>query len=369
MRVLHVYKTYFPDSYGGLERAIYQICRATSRRGVENRIFTLSKDPQPRVWSSAEAEVHRYPLDMELASCGVSLSGLRHFGAAAKWADIIHYHFPWPFGDLMHFVWGRSRPTLVTYHSDIVRQTGLLRLYRPLLRFFLCSMDTIVATSPNYLRTSTYLKAHTQKTTIVPLGLDPTSYPPVDPARVRGWRDRLGENFFLFVGVLRYYKGLHLLLEAVAGSDLKVVIVGAGPTERELKEFATRYGIRGVEFLGFLSEEDKVALLELCLGIAFPSHLRSEAFGVSLLEGAMFGKPLISSEIGTGTSFVNVDGETGLVVPPNSAEALRAAMLQLQSQRELAQSFGRQARQRFDRLFSAQALGDGYVDVYRALLP
>ena len=75
--------------------------------------------------------------------------------------------------------------------------------------------------------------------------------------------------------------------------------------------------------MGYLLEDDKVALINLCYAVVFPSHLRSEAFGISLLEGAMYGKPLISSEIGTGTSHINIDGETGLVVPPNDPVALQ----------------------------------------------
>jgi rhamnosyl/mannosyltransferase len=78
--------------------------------------------------------------------------------------------------------------------------------------------------------------------------------------------------------------------------------------------------------LGFLPDEDKVALLELCYSVIFPSHLRSEAFGISLLEGAMYGMPLISSEIGTGTTYINIDGETGIVVPPSEPDALRQAL-------------------------------------------
>jgi glycosyltransferase involved in cell wall biosynthesis len=81
-----------------------------------------------------------------------------------------------------------------------------------------------------------------------------------------------------------------------------------------------------IHFLGFLSNEDKVALLTLCYAVLFPSHLRSAAFGISLLEGAMYGKPLISSEIGTGTSFINIANETGLVVQPSDPLALRQAM-------------------------------------------
>jgi len=102
-------------------------------------------------------------------------------------------------------------------------------------------------------------------------------------------------------------------------------------------------GLSNIHFLGFLPDEDKVALLTLCYAVLFPSHLRSEAFGISLLEGAMYGKPLISSEIGTGTSFINIANETGFVVPPSDPLALRQAMQTLWQNPEMASEMGRKA--------------------------
>lgn len=106
-----------------------------------------------------------------------------------------------------------------------------------------------------------------------------------------------------------------MLLDALPGTDFRVVIIGSGPVERELRAQAERLKLTNVDFVGPVGDDDKIALLTLCHALTFPSHLRSEAFGISLLEAAMFGKPMISTEIGTGTSYVNVDGETGLVVP------------------------------------------------------
>src|SRR5690554_7273157 len=128
---------------------------------------------------------------------------------------------------------------------------------------------------------------------------------------------------------MRYYKGLHILLDACKDTDYPVVIVGAGPLENTLRQQAQRLRLHNVYFLGPLPDPEKNVLLQLSRVVVFPSHLRSEAFGISLLEGAMFGKPMISSEIGTGTTYINIDGETGLVVPPSDPAALRAAMHQL----------------------------------------
>jgi rhamnosyl/mannosyltransferase len=182
------------------------------------------------------------------------------------------------------------------------------------------------------------------------------------------WQKKLGQKFFLFVGVLRYYKGLHILIEAAQGIDYPIVIVGSGLIEHELKAQAVKLGLRNIHFLGQLSDEDKVALLTLSYGVLFPSHLRSEAFGISLLEGAMYGKPMISSEIGTGTTFINIADETGLVVPPSDPIALRQAMQYLWEHPEQAAEMGRQAEARYWKYFTAGDMVNAYSKLYQELL-
>lgn len=182
------------------------------------------------------------------------------------------------------------------------------------------------------------------------------------------WREKLGPRFFLFVGVMRYYKGLHILLDALQGTDYPVVIVGAGPLQAELYAQAAALGLRNVHFLGRVDDEDKVALLQLSYAMVFPSHLRSEAFGISLLEGAMYGKPMISSEIGTGTSYINIHGETGLVVPPSQPAAFRQAMRWLWEHPQQAEEMGRNAEARYRQLFTAEEMGRRWSELYRELL-
>ena len=326
MRVLHFYKTAFPDSMGGVEQVINQIARGANRLGVKSDVLSLTPE---RVQGTIEIDgysAHRARLDLQIASTGFSASAFFRFGQLAKKADVIHYHFPWPFMDVVHFATRVKKPTVVTYHSDIIRQKHLLKIYRPLKWKFLGDMNRIVSTSPNYLATSDVLAKYRHKVSVIPIGLDKATYPVPPPEKLVCWRERLGPKFFLFVGVIRYYKGLHILMEAARETDYPIVIVGAGPIEDELKQQAAQLGLPNIHFLGYLPDEDKVALLTLCYGVLFPSNLRSEAFGISLLEGAMYGKPMISSEIGTGTTFINIGNETGLVVPPSDPAALRQAM-------------------------------------------
>ena len=367
MRVLHFYKTYYPDSWGGVEQVIRQMCVGTTRLGVKNDVLTLTRNGGPAQMEIEGHTVHRVPLNFEIASNGMSFAAIRRLKELARDADVIHYHFPWPFMDLAHFMARIDKPSVVTYHSDIVRQKTLLRVYAPLKQRFLKSVDAIVATSPNYLASSPVLGRYRDKTRTITYGLDQSIYPKPSSAVLDKWRARCSERFFLFVGMLRYYKGLHILLDALAGTDYPVVIVGAGPLEQELKAHAERLGLTHVMFVGALEEEDKVALLELCYAMAFPSHLRSEAFGISLLEAAMYGKPMISSEIGTGTTYINVDRETGLVVPPSDPQAFGAAMRTLWEQPELAAAMGRRAAERYQQLFTAERMARSYVELYREL--
>ncbi|MNY77202.1 hypothetical protein D3C86_2170250 [compost metagenome] len=82
----------------------------------------------------------------------------------------------------------------------------------------------------------------------------------------------------------------------------------------------------------------------------------------------MYGKPMISCEIGTGTSYINRPGETGLVVPPGDPQTLKKAMKLLWDSPEYAATLGCGAAKRFEEIFTAERMVDAYADLYRYLL-
>lgn len=368
IKVLHVYRTYYPDPQGGLQEAIRQIALSSASFGIESRIFALSPDPHPSEIDRPEAHVIRCRAWAAPASCSLGgVTSFQRFAKLAKWADVIHYHFPWPFADLLHLVVQPTTPAVMTYHSDIVRQRWLGRAYAPLMRRMLRSMSAIVATSPAYAKTSPVLAnvENRDRVRIIPLGIEELSYSYLDEDIIF---QRLGlesgEPYFLFIGVLRYYKGLHTLVRAAASIRARVVIAGSGPEFNALDVLVQQLGLKNVIFAGQISDSEKIALLRCCRAFVLPSHLRSEAYGMVLVEASMFGKPMISCEIGTGTSFVNKDGETGLVVPPESPQALAQAMNMLLIDEAATQQFGRAARQRYETLFSGKVLGKAYAHLY-----
>ncbi|MCP1650445.1 glycosyltransferase family 4 protein [Pseudomonas nitroreducens] len=365
MKVLHFYKTYYPDTFGGVEQVIFQICEGTSSLGVDSKVLTISNSGRQEGIIGKHRVTYCKP-ELELLSTPFSISSIVKLKELSASADIVHYHFPWPFMDVAHFIAKHNKPTIVTYHSDIVRQKYALKAYRALMHRFLGDVDRIVATSPNYLNSSETLSKFKEKTSIIPIGLDRKTYPTASDALLEKWQNLLPQKFFLFIGVLRYYKGLNYLIEAAKLTGYPVVIIGSGPEESSLKLLAQKLDASNVHFLGSLSDEEKVTLLKLSFATVFPSHLRAEAFGISLLEAAMHGKPMISCEIGTGTSYINTD-ETGEVIPPRDVSALQRAMQKLWNDPESARTKGASALHRFNELFTAQQMAEKYVEIYKSL--
>ena len=368
MRVLHFFKTYWPDTFGGVERTIHAIAKGSRVHGVESNILSLSANPTLNSQEFDGSFAHKAKLDFEFASTGFSLQAIGRFRELSAQADVVHYHFPWPFMDVVHLLTKPKAATVVTYHSDIVKQRALMQIYKPLMHRFLGSVDSICATSAAYANTSNILSTYKEKIQIAPIGLDEGDYNRASQKEIIAWKQKFRKPFFLFVGVLRYYKGLHILLAAAAKINADILIIGSGPLESDLKAICLKLQLQNVHFLGALPDASKNALLELCTAFVFPSHLRSEAFGLSLVEAAMFGKPMISTEIGTGTSYINLHGETGFVIQPNDPDALASAMQACLDHPEQIKRFGRNARRRFEANFTSQKMCEKYVSIYRTLL-
>jgi glycosyltransferase involved in cell wall biosynthesis len=376
IKVLHCYRTYFPDSQGGGEEAIRQISLATQAEGASSTIFALSRKPHPAIIHREEATVVRSYSWAAPASCNLGTPyAILTFRRLVRASDIVHYHFPWPFADVLHLCANTDdRPTVMTYHSDVVRQRLLGRLYRPLMISMLSSMNAVVATSEAYAHSSAILRHHVpeDRLRVIPLGIVENSYCNAlrdgNLISVERRFDLAPNEYFLSLGVLRYYKGLHTLIKAARTVDCPIVIAGDGPLREELERSTRDMPPGRVRFLGFVSESEKLALMTNCRAFVLPSHLRSEAFGMVLVEAAMLGKPMISCELGTGTSFVNLHEETGLVVLPDNAESLGAAMRRLLADGTAAVKWGLRARERYLQLFSGRSLGKSYFDLYQSLL-
>ena len=366
MRVLHVYKDY-PPVIGGIEKHIKSLAEGESGRGLDVTVLATNIGPRTVVERIDRLAVIRAGRLCRIASTPVSISFFWWMSRLS--ADITHLHFPNPPGELGHLAVGKGRKLVITYHSDIVRQRRALRLYGPTLRRVLKKADRIIATSPAYVDSSPFLSDCAEKCEVIPLGIDLSWMDRVDRARVEAIRSCHRGPLALFVGRLRYYKGLQYLLEAYAQVPGTLLVIGSGPMRRQWEKFAAGCGIsERVLFLGDVPDASLPAYYHACDVFVLPASHRSEAFGLVQVEAMAAGRPVVSTDLGTGTSFVNAHQETGLVVEPRNPDALAQAINQLLGDEPLRRRLGTAGRQRVEREFAADIMVERTIDLYGRVL-
>lgn len=367
MRILHIYKDYYPPTCGGIEIAIHRMVEATRDACDDIRVMICGRKAFTE-W----AEVEGTPV-LKVGEWGRFLSAPAAptfpYWLARQEADILHYHIPNPTAVVGHLVARPRGRVLVHYHSDIIRQKKWLGLYGPFRRRFLQQADRILVTSPNYLETSPDLQPVRERCQVLPFGLPLSRFAqtPEVTAQAERLRRRYGERLVLFVGVLRYYKGLQVLIDAMRHVDARLLVVGDGPLLPDLIKHVQ--DMPGGDKVAFVGQVESVVPYYYAADVfCLPSIYRSEAFGLVLLEAGACGLPLVATELGTGTSYINRHEETGLVVPPQDAEALAGALNRVLGDEDLRQRFGEAARQRVETHFSLEAMGQNLLQVYRSLM-
>ena len=377
LRVTMLNKYYSPPHLGGVETVVRTLSEGlVEHAGAHVRVL-VSNEERLRVEERINGvDVVRLPRQLAVSSTPVALGMSRALRTEARHRraggsappDVVNLHFPYPWGELS-FLWARPRvPSVVLYHSDIVRQKRLLTLYRPFLERFLDRVDLIVTSSPNIIQGSEFLAPRAAKCRVVPFGLPPQRL--VATPRMLGRAAELrasrpGRNIVLFVGRLVYYKGVDVLVRAIAGVDADLVLIGNGPLEEELRELAAGSGIaERVSFVPPQDDEELCAWYHAADVFCLPSVARSEAFGLVQIEAHAAGTPVVSTDLPTGVPYANLDGVTGLVVPPGDPVPLREALARLLSDSDLRTRLGRQAQARAQSEFTIPRMVAGTMDVY-----
>lgn len=358
MRIVHVYKDYFPPTHGGIEQTIARMAFHQTRAGHSVTVVASAHGER-----RSRDEVVDGVRVVRCAEWGRALSTpfcpTMPARLAGIPADLFHLHYPNPTGELS---WMIARPhgvLVLSYYSDVVRQAAVMPVYGPLVRLLLRRCDLVLATSDRHLEHSAYLRAVRDHCTVVPLGIDlaPFSAPERHAAQAAGIRARYGTPLILFVGRLRYYKGLDVLLEAMRDVDARAVIAGTGPMEESLRAQHARLGLGDrVRFAGHVPDEEMPAWIAAADVGVLPSTHPSEVYGLAMVEMMASGVPVVCTELGTGTSFVNADGQSGLVVPPHDPAALAGALNRIVRDPALRATLGAGARERAHRMFSAEGM-------------
>jgi glycosyltransferase involved in cell wall biosynthesis len=370
LRVL-TFGRYADADFGGVERYTFELAHAL-RDEVRyvNIVAARGAPPDTRVTGQT---IHAAAL-FEIGGTPVCPGMLAHARRLHREQpfDIVHLQFPAdPMAHAAASLLPRSVRRVITWHSDIIRQKNLLKVYRPFMNRLLRSADAIILPTPGHLKSSRQLEVVEDRTRLhmVPYGADLSRFARSDPA-AQGIRARYPGRLLVFaLGRHVYYKGFEYLIRAlpsVPGAHL--LLGGRGPLTDELRQLAERLGVAGrCEFAGRIPEQALPAYYQACDVFCMPSVEPAEAFGFVQIEAMAAGKPVLCCELNNGVTYVNRDGETGLVVPPKDAEALGAALRRLSDDASFRARLGANASRRVEE-FSVESVARGTLAVYRRVL-
>ncbi len=369
MNILHLYKDYFPV-LGGIENHVRLLAQGLRARGVDARVLVTNTARQTVRETIDGVPVTKTGRLLNVSSAPVSPAFYPELIRLNRWADLVHLHAPYPPGEIGQLFLGR-RPFVLTYHSDIVRQKVLGFFYAPFLRRVLHRAKRIAVASPTYIQTSPFLRPRADKCEIIHYGIDMSHFAPTPEVdrRAAELRAQYGSPLILAVGKLRHYKGIDVLIEAMHQIDARALVAGEGPMGPAWRQKTQDEGLADrVLFLGRVSDDDLVALYHAADLFVLPSTNRAESWGIVQTEAMACGLPVVCTELGTGTSYVNQDGVTGLVVPPGDPDALVGAINTLLADPALRRRMGEAARQRAATMFSSEAMIERTLALYERVL-
>lgn len=371
IRILQVNKFYYPY-IGGVEKVVQQISEELLKvPGVENEVLACHLDTRDKVGTVHGVKVTLAGSIRKLLGMPISPSFPRLLERALVDKDIVDFHMPFPLAawSLKKLKTFRTR-VVVHYHADVVRQRWLKPIYEPAFNRLLERADAIVVSSPNLRNESELLQPYKDKVHVIPFMVSMPNVGKVTPEKAAAVKESLGipqdMKVVLYVGRFVYYKGLKYLVEAMAGVDAGLLLVGDGPLKAKLAEQAKALGIRVFWKSGVPDEElaNYFAVGDL---FAFPSSHTTEAYGIVQMEALATGLPVVNTNLPTGVPWVSKDGETGITVLPEDSEGLRNAINQILGDPELRARFSAAALKRAED-FKPQAICNQIMKLYRGIL-
>ncbi len=387
VRVVHLGK-YYPPSPGGIESHTQTLARAQSALGADVRVVVVNHAEA----NGRDATFDQFTSTPTLEETDGAIRVMR-IGRLANVAkldvvpglpgalrellrdppDVWHLHTPNVTMMLAACAYSRLRPLVVTHHSDIVRQRLTKYAVRPLEVAVYRRAARILPTSAAYVEGSRLLQRFAEKLSPLPLGinllpiLEPSSASLCHAAR---FRERFGSPLWLFVGRLIYYKGLQVALRALRDLPGKLIVIGTGPLEAELKAEALELGVADrIVWYGHATQEELIGAYRAATALWFPSVARSEGFGLVQVEAMASGCPVVNTAIsGSGVPWVCRHEREGLTVPVNDSTLFAQTAKRLLDEPGLREKLIANGRERAVAEFDWLLMGRRSLEVYKSVL-
>jgi rhamnosyl/mannosyltransferase len=368
IKVLMVGKFYPPQYVGGIEYSLQETAAGLVRIGLNVDVVVSSRDGNSSIEEIDGVTVHRVQRVSNIGSVPISLHyplKLRQM-LKEKHYDVVHLHYPYVIGELSCLFNKINAKLVITYHMNSEYKKLLKKPLIPFMNGLLRKADKIIVSSDNLLKNAKHLSEFRGKCTVIPLSVKDEWFEAPSFEVVTALKSEYG-SFIFFAGRLFKTKGAHVLIEAVRNLDCNLVLAGEGPELEPLKSLVGKLGVGDRVF--FVGSQKKKRLKEFYNAaevFCLPSISNQESFGLVLLEAMAAGKPVISTELGTGTTFINQHGETGLVVKPEDVDMLGEAIKRLMSDEVFRLKLGKNALKRANDLFREEVVLSRIVELYKS---
>lgn len=365
MKILQLGK--FHPIRGGVEKVMLDLTVGLSQRGIECDMLCAASKGSYTINLNPSANIFAVRTLAKVKATMLSPAMILRLRRIANDYDIVHIHHPDPMAALALRLSGFRGKVVLHWHSDIVKQRMLLRAIRPLQSWLIRRADMIIGTSPAYISQSSWLAGVQEKCRCVPIGINPVAVASGD--ETNRILTRYGNRRIIFsMGRLVSYKGFEYLIDAARHlpDDYVVLIGGMGPSAQSLRRQIVLSGLASKVFLiGYVPERELPAYYRAATLFCLPSVERTEAFGVVQIEAMSCGTPIVATDIpGSGVSWVNAHGISGLNAAAANPESLADAIVAVAENRE---KFSAGARTRFESVFTSGRMLDNIMHIYSNL--
>ncbi len=372
IKMLHAAKWYNPV-VGGIETVAEAITGAVGST-YDMSILVCSEHKDRELGLTLDGtEIYRAETPGKLFSMPLSYDYIKAFKRMSKDADLIQLHAPFPLSDFALFLSRgcKKAKKAVWWHSDVVKQKKLMFFYKPLMKWMLRKTDKIFVASESIIAQSKYIGKFKDKIEVIPFGISMENYEKGEKTPILTEKLNDKSNLkLLFVGRLVSYKGVDVLLDAMAKtSGVELFVIGSGDLDNALIEQTERLQIEDkVHFLGTVETKDLKSAFNDCDIFVLPSVTRAECFGLVQLEAMLYGKPIINTSLPTAVPEVSLDKVSGITVTPGNADELAEAINTLVTDKDLREEYGRAARLRCQEHYSLDIMQDKIRSSYREML-
>lgn len=351
MKLLQINKLYHPV-IGGIESVVKDIAKGLNH--PDNFIIDVlacQKKGRRNIEKINQIKVYKAHSFGKALGMPISFDFFLLFFKIKNNYDKFLIHFPFPLATFLTFFIPKNK-LIIFYHSDIVRQRFFKLIFSPFIKYSLKKANKIIVSGHNIIKSSEMLKKHHTKCEVIPFGVDfPISRDDeLNAKKIKELNNN--KKIILGVGRLVYYKGFAYAISAMKNINAKLIIIGSGKEEKNLKNLIKSLNLKEkVEILP--PQENLNPYFLACDVFIFPSCAKSEAFGLVQLQALAYGKPIINTYLNTAVEEVSLNNITGITVNPKNVKEIEVALNKILNNEELYNEFSKNAKEKYKSLFTA----------------